>query len=66
MALNPLFGLNNKVLYNSPVGNAASGIAGLRALAGLCRRAGTQAIKNTPGRFPNGKKATIIGPKRKG
>lgn len=60
----PLFGLNSKILYNAPVGNVAAGIAGLRRAYKAQLRAGTQVIVNQPARFPNGKKPTIIGPKR--
>lgn len=63
----PLFGLNNRLISNEPRPGMPVD-AGMRALRGLmhaCQRANTQTIKNSPAPFPNGKKAPIIGPKRK-
>jgi len=64
---NPLFGLNNRLISNDPKPGApvTAGMKSLRSLISLCQRANTQTIKNTPAKFPNGKKAKIIGPKRK-
>lgn len=63
----PLFGLNNRLISNEPKPGSPV-TAGMRALRGLitqCQRANTQLIKNSPGPFPNGKRPSIIGPKRK-
>jgi hypothetical protein len=63
----PLFGLKNRLISNEPRPGSpvTSGMRALRGLITQCQRASTQAIKNSPGLFPNGKRPTIIGPKRK-